>query len=127
VYLRLGQADPDVDDVQRTVRTDVGRLDRHAARGCGIHQPPGGRRVDGVLQQLPQVDPRARIEVLAEELDDSPEIDLEAVLHHPVPRLERYATYRLARGPCAGKTVPEEPVGHGRRWLFVAMAGRWTK
>jgi hypothetical protein len=65
VHLGLGQPDPVVLDAQR-----VGaRGDLDDARAGAID---GRDRVDGVLQQLPDVDAWARVQVVAEQVDDAP-------------------------------------------------------
>ena len=54
---------------------------RTSGRRGRVGGAPGGDRVDGVLQQLAHVDPRAGVEVVAEQVDDAAQVDLEGVAH----------------------------------------------
>ena len=57
--------------------------DRDVGGRVGVERAAGGDRVDGVLQQLADVHPRARVEVVAEQVDHAAQVDLEApVLAH---------------------------------------------
>jgi hypothetical protein len=56
-------------------------LHPHRARVGGLQVPPGPDGVGGVLQQLAHEHARRAVEVVGEEVDDPPEIDLEAMVH----------------------------------------------
>ena len=73
----LVEADAGVLDVQPAVGRDVGRDHADAARRPGVLLRALGDRVDGVLEQLAQVDPGAGVQVVRQEVDDAAEVDVE--------------------------------------------------
>ncbi|MGX1241561.1 hypothetical protein RKD46_002665 [Streptomyces pseudovenezuelae] len=80
VHVRLGESDPGVLDPQGAV---LG-VQPHAGRGVRLLGPPGRDRVHRVLQQFAEIDLRAGVEVMGEEVHQTAQVDLERV------RLLRY-------------------------------------
>jgi hypothetical protein len=62
VHLRLGQPDPAVMDPEHAVIGGLRRFDRHVRRRVGIERVAGRDRIDGVLDQLPDIDPQVHLE-----------------------------------------------------------------
>ena len=75
VHVGLGEPDAGVLDPQRAALGEQ----PHPRRRVGLLGPPGGDRVHGVLQQLAQIDLRAGIEVMREQIHQATQIDLEGM------------------------------------------------
>jgi hypothetical protein len=50
---------------------------RTSPGAAGVGHPPGGDRVDRVLHQLADVDPGTGVQVVAQQIDDAAQIDME--------------------------------------------------
>jgi hypothetical protein len=75
VHLGLAEADAGVGDPQRR----AGRLDPHRSGRVRVDGAPRGDGVDGVLQQLAHVHPRAGVQVLGQQVDQPTEVYLKSV------------------------------------------------
>ena len=96
----LVQAHAGVEDVQPAVGGDVGRGHVDAARTPGLGLGPRRDRVDGVLQQLAQVDAGAGVEVLGQQVDHALEVDPEVLT-----RLRSHSCPSPMATPAARTTV----------------------
>ena len=77
-----GESDPAVGDHENRRSVGLGvRGEPDRCRRCGILGQPRGHGVDGVLQQLPQVDMRTRVEVVGQQVDHATQVDPEALRH----------------------------------------------
>jgi hypothetical protein len=90
VHLVEGEPDAGVLDPQRAVARVLAGEESHRTRCRRVAHAARGDRVDGVLHQLPDVDAGTGIEVVAEQIDDAAQIDMERVAHeHPPPSVRR--------------------------------------
>jgi hypothetical protein len=88
-------------DPEHAVIGGLRRFDRHVRRRVGIERVAGRDRIDGVLDQLPDIDPRARVEMVAEEVDDTPQVHLERMFHQQFPVLDGNVRPDIV-GSCTG-------------------------
>ena len=96
VYLRLGQPDAVVADPQGTVAGQLGRFDEDATGPGRVGGTARRDRVGGVLQQLADVHPGAGVQVVAQQVDHAPQVDLEGPVNF---RSHRPQTVPARRNP----------------------------
>ncbi|WP_405069206.1 hypothetical protein OG558_05245 [Kribbella sp. NBC_01510] len=93
-HLVRREADPGVGDAQPV----VGRAYVDPLRRTGIGGLAGRDRVDGVLQQLAQVHPGTAVQMVAQQVDDPLQVDLEVLAHHGNLRHARVGDCSLSVG-----------------------------